>query len=181
MTPPLGEDTLGDTRPQLSHTHHSSFRWAAGGWGSGHGGGWGSARAARRAPAAHWQQLRSVGWGPLTATPAPAHRHFRQPLLRPAHFQQWRKGAGTPRWRNPLWLSWWQPARQNSKNHQSHMSLSHMSSSSWCLPCCWETCWVCVIIISWNPMKPAQLSSLKTCINFQQHHHRNYWWNYILL
>lgn len=24
----------------------------------------------------------------------------------------------------------------------------------------------------------AQLSSLKTCIDLQQHHHRNYWWNY---
>lgn len=107
----LGEDMLHETWVHCT-TYHSSFHWVEGGWGFGHDGGWGSARAARRAPAAHWQQLHSEGWGPPKATPAQAHHHFRQPLLRPAHFQQWRKGAGTPHRRNPLWLSWWQPARQ---------------------------------------------------------------------
>lgn len=57
-------------------------------WGSSQDGGLESARAAGTAPAVHWQQLRSGGWGPQTETGALARRHFRQPLLRPAHSQQ---------------------------------------------------------------------------------------------
>lgn len=111
--------TVLQTR-QCNHpasAHHFSVHWVEASWGSCRGGGPGSARAARTAPAVRWQQLHSGGLVPQTGTPAPARHHFRQPLLRPAHSQQWRKGAGTRHWRNPPWLSWWQPGneRRNKK------------------------------------------------------------------
>lgn len=114
--------------------HHSSAHWVEANWDSCQGGGWGSARAARRAPAVHWQQLRSGDWEQQTGTRALVHRHFRQPLLRPAHSQQWRKGAGTLHWRNPLWLSWWQPGNERkNKQFRCHCEETIPLNISWIL------------------------------------------------